>query len=109
MNEGWSLLSTHGSVLFFIASKPESTHREIARALNVTEKRVADVIRHLAQAEFITVHRAGRRNWYSLNRDAHFRAPPFAHICVDEVVRILENEDGSGVQERQLSESVLAS
>lgn len=93
MNAGWSLLSTHGSVLFYIATNPESTHREIARALNVTEKRVADVIRHLAQEEFVTVHRSGRRNWYTLNGSAHFRAPPFAHVSVDEVVRILDTEE----------------
>ena len=99
MNASWSLLSTHGSVLFYIASNPESTHREIARALNVTEKRVADVIRHLADADFVTVHRSGRRNWYTLNRDAHFRSPPLAHVSVDEVVRILGTEEEAAALE----------
>ncbi len=105
MNAGWSLLSTHGSVLFYIASNPESTHREIARALNVTEKRVADVIRHLADAGFIGVHRAGRRNWYTLNRSAHFRSPPLAHVSVDEVVRILGTEEEAAAHEGVLSEA----
>jgi DNA-binding IscR family transcriptional regulator len=103
MSAGWSLLSTHGAVLFYIAGNPESTHRQIARALNVTEKRVADVIRHLAQEDFICVHRAGRRNWYSLNRSAQFRSPPLANVCLDDVVRIIESEGRGTIEASEVA------
>ena len=76
----WTLLTSHGLALLYVAEHPDATIREIAAALALTERRVADLIRDLAAEGFIVVRRKGRRNLYTLNRDARFRHPVIADI-----------------------------
>ena len=76
----WTLVTSHGLTLLYVAEHPDATIREIAAALALTERRVADLIRDLAAEGFIVVRRKGRRNLYTLNWDARFRHPVIADI-----------------------------
>src|SRR5262245_31832350 len=88
----WTLVTSHGLVLLFIAGSPNATIREIAENLELTERRIADVIRDLERAQMITVTREGRRNRYSLNADAHFRHPLMASIPIKNFISIWQRE-----------------
>jgi predicted transcriptional regulator len=88
----WTLVTSHGLVLLFIAGSPNATIREIAENLELTERRIADVIRDLERARMITVTREGRRNRYALNPDAHFRHPLMAAIPVKNFIAIWRRE-----------------
>ncbi len=88
-NKNWNLMATHGIVLFYIAANPESTMRQMSEALSLTERRIAQVVRDLAEAELLTVVRNGRRNSYSVNPHAGFRHPTLSHITLGKFVEVL--------------------
>ena len=88
----WTLVTSHGLVLIFIAGKSNATIREIAENLELTERRIADVIRDLERTGMITVTREGRRNRYALNPDAHFLHPLMADIPLKTFIAIWQRE-----------------
>jgi hypothetical protein len=85
----WNLMATHGIVLFYIAANPDSTMREMSEALSLTERRIAQVVRDLADGEFLSVTRNGRRNSYSVNPNAGFRHPTLSHVTLGKFVEML--------------------
>jgi DNA-binding transcriptional ArsR family regulator len=88
----WTLVTSHGLVLLFIAGSPNATIREISENLELTERRIADVIRDLERAHLLSVTREGRRNRYALNPDAHFRHPLVADIPIKSFIAIWQRE-----------------
>lgn len=76
----WSLLSPHGLVLFFVAVKPESTLREMAEQLGLTERTLYSVIKDLSGAQMVRTAKMGRRHSYTVNPEAKFLHPHFAHL-----------------------------
>jgi len=71
----WSLLSTHGLVLLSVADKPETTTREIADNLGMTERSVQRAITDLDGEGYIRRKRVGRHNKYQVNRKKPLRSP----------------------------------
>jgi DNA-binding transcriptional regulator GbsR (MarR family) len=82
-------MSTHGVVLFYIAAQPDSTMRQMSEALGITERRIAQVVRDLADAHLLVVTKDGRRNSYSANLDANFRHPTLSHVKLKRLVEVL--------------------
>jgi DNA-binding IscR family transcriptional regulator len=89
VSKNWNLMATHGVVLFYIAANPDATMRQMSESLNLTERRIAQVVRDLADADLLTVTRSGRRNSYSVNPDAKFRHPTLSHITLGRFVKML--------------------
>lgn len=89
MAREWNLMATHGVVLFYIAANPDSTMRQMSESLNLTERRIAQVVRDLAEANLLSVSRHGRRNSYVVNPDANFRHPTLSHIKLRKFVQVL--------------------
>lgn len=83
---GWTLMTSHGVVLFYIAANPRSTVRSIASAVGLTERRVQTVIQDLGRADMITVSKVGNRNVYQVNEDARFRHPTLSHVLLRQVI-----------------------
>ena len=83
-------METHGVVLFFIASSPNVTIREMSGALGLTERRISQVIRDLSDSDYITVKRVGRRNTYAVNPEANFRHPTLSHIKLGDFMELLQ-------------------
>ena len=75
MTSNWTLMASHGNVLFYILSRPSPTIREIASATELTDRRVSQIIRDLSVSEILRVHRRGRRNFYEVNPDSTFENP----------------------------------
>lgn len=88
----WTLVTSHGLVLLYVAGSPNATIREISEHLELTERRIADVIRDLERANMITVTREGRRNRYALNADAHFLHPLMTDIPIKAFFSIWQRE-----------------
>ena len=91
VSKNWNLMATHGVVLFYIAANPDATMRQMSESLNLTERRIAQVVRDLAEADLLTVKRNGRRNSYTVNPDANFRHPTLSHIRLGNFVRMLSS------------------
>jgi hypothetical protein len=84
----WTLLTSHGLALLYVAAHPDATIREIAGALMLTERRVADIIQDLASEELVLVSRRGRRNRYTVNSRAHFRHPLIADVPFQGLIQL---------------------
>jgi hypothetical protein len=87
-SKNWNLMATHGIVLFYIAANPDATMRQMSEALSLTERRIAQVVRDLAEGELLQITRNGRRNSYSVNPDASFRHPTLSHITLGKFVDV---------------------
>ncbi len=87
----WYLVSSHGSVLFYIALNPGCTIREIAEEMALTQRTVWGLIGDLRRAEMLHVRREGRRHHYSVNLDAEFKHPTLTglklRLVLGELVR----------------------
>jgi DNA-binding MarR family transcriptional regulator len=90
MASEWTLMETHGLVLFLIASQPDLTMRAIAETLGITERRVNQIVQDLAGADLVRKTKLGRRNFYSLNPDAGFRHPTLSHVTLGKFIEVLQ-------------------
>jgi len=63
----FSFLTTHAKNLLLIAHDPRIRMREIARLLDITERRTQRIIADLDKAGYIELERRGRRNIYTVS------------------------------------------
>jgi DNA-binding transcriptional regulator GbsR (MarR family) len=89
LKQNWTLMASHGVVLFYIAANPNSTMREMAEALELTERRIVRIVRDLSDADMLEVIKKGRRNVYSVNEDATFSHPTLSHVKLSSIVEAL--------------------
>ena len=75
IENNWYLVSSHGSILFYVAVNPNCTIKEIAAAMSLTRRTVWGVIGDLRRAEMLNVRKDGRRHHYSVNLDSPFKHP----------------------------------
>jgi DNA-binding Lrp family transcriptional regulator len=90
---GWTFLTNHGHVLVCVARDPDSTIREIANRVGITERAVQKIVSDLEASETIARFRVGRRNRYVVRRDATFRHPVESDLRVGEFVGLVATED----------------
>ena len=69
----WSFLTNHARTLVYIAQHPEARLRDIAEALEVTERTAYAVVADLTSAGYVVKERDGRRNRYAVQ--AHLPLP----------------------------------
>ena len=75
MRNHWYVVSSHGSILFYVAANPGCTVEEIAGAMWLTPRAVRTVVGDLRRAEMLHVRRKTRRHHYSVNLDAPLLHP----------------------------------
>jgi len=92
----WSLLSSQGQVLFYVALCPGCTMREIALALRLTQRAVWNAIRTLKRSRAVHIRRHGRANKHYVNLDA----PLFAPAITSLTLRALLGEIVAEAQQR---------
>jgi DNA-binding transcriptional regulator LsrR (DeoR family) len=68
-------MSSHGSVLFYVAVNPDCTITEIADDMALTRRTVWGLIGDLRRAGMLHVRKDGRRHHYAVNLDAPFLHP----------------------------------
>ena len=62
----WSFLTNHARAMLFIADDPDARLRDIASALDVTERTAYGIVADLAEAGYVVKERDGRRNRYHI-------------------------------------------
>lgn len=85
----WSFITNHGSVLAHIARNPQSTAREIARTIKITERTIHKIIASLEAEGYIERQRIGRNNVYRINPHLKLRHNAVAHIEVGNLLKVL--------------------
>jgi DNA-binding IclR family transcriptional regulator len=72
----WTFLSNHGAVLLHVARSPETTIREIAAEVGITERAAARILKDLRNEGYVESTRVGRRNTYRVNLSLPRRREP---------------------------------
>lgn len=71
----WYLVSSHGTILFYIATHPDCTISQISDDLFLTKRTVYGVVGDLRGADMVSVRPEGRRHHYRINLDAPLKHP----------------------------------
>jgi DNA-binding MarR family transcriptional regulator len=87
--ESWQLLTKHGRVLVCIARDPRIRLREIAEALDITERSAYALVGDLVTAGYIVKQRDGRRNRYVIQRNLPLPGPATAERTIGELLELL--------------------
>ncbi len=62
----WSFLTNHARALLLIARNPDARLRDIASAIDVTERTAYAIVADLSEAGYVVKERDGRRNRYHI-------------------------------------------
>jgi len=90
----WSLLSPQGAALFYVALNPGCTRREVAEALELTERTIWSLIRDLSRAGAVRSQNEGRRHRFFVNLGAPLQHPVLKGIKVRTILGGLAREPG---------------
>ena len=101
----WSLLSSQGRVLFYIAFCPGCDLKEIARAAGLTERAVWGIVVVLRRSGMVHVQKMGRRHTYQINLDAPLFHPTISGFRLGDVLGPLVDESGRNRSEQCLDPS----
>ena len=86
---GWSFLTNHGRALICIAHDPGVRLRDIAAALDITERSAFAIVTDLAEAGYVVKDKDGRRNRYQIQRHLPLRESLGQERSIGEVLDLL--------------------
>ncbi len=85
----WSFLTNHARALVCIAHDPGLRLRDIANALDITERSAYAIVTDLAEAGYIVKDRDGRRNRYQIQGHLPLRESVGRERTIGEVLDLL--------------------
>ncbi len=85
----WSFLTNHARALLFIANHPDARLRDLAGALDVTERTAYGIVVDLTDEGYVTKERDGRRNRYQIHEHLPLREPISGERTIGEVLDLL--------------------
>jgi hypothetical protein len=89
----WSFLTNHGLVLTYIGRHPDSTGREIAAAVGITERAVRAIVDDLRRADYVERARVGRRNRYRIHPGRPVQYLGDRAVTVGELLNLLWRDE----------------
>ena len=92
----WYLVSSRGSIIFYIAVNPGCTAAQIADATSLTRRSVAAILSDLKRAGMITTKTVGRRHHFTINMRASFLHPTLPEfplgVILDELASLRDDK-----------------
>ena len=85
----WQLLTNHAVVLIHVFEHPNSTLREIARAVDITERAVQTILKQLEEDDCVRKVKAGRKNRYTVNLPNVLARGTQGPYTIEEIVTAL--------------------
>ena len=85
----WTFLSNHGHVLVSLARDPDTRTRDVAEAVGITERAVQQIVHDLVEQGYVEKMRVGRRNRYTIVREAHLRHQQVSRVTLGELLDLL--------------------
>lgn len=82
----WAFFSNHGYVLLYVDAHPDARLRDIALAVDITERTVHHIISQLAEEGYVSLQRVGRRTSYTVHRQLPLRHPLAAKHSLGELL-----------------------
>ena len=87
--DAWKFLTNHGLIFVFKSLNPESTVREIAIELGLTERAVHRVLRDLETDQYLAKEKVGRGSRYRVNEEMPLRHPLVDEVLVKDILAVL--------------------
>lgn len=91
----WSFLTNHGRALVFIAHDPGVRLRDIAAALDISERGAYGIVTDLANAGYIIKDKDGRRNRYEIQSHLPLGESVARERTIGELLAVLVDADRS--------------
>ena len=88
----WTFFSNYAHVLICLADSPDARLRDVADKVGITERTAFRIIGELEEAGILERVKEGRRNHYSINRDAHLRHAIEEHCTVGDLLHTVLNK-----------------
>jgi len=85
---GFRFITNHACALGYLAGHPEARLRDIAAALDVTERTALTIVTELDEAGYLIRKREGRRNRYQVQPHVVL-SPPISHRTVGDLVELV--------------------
>jgi hypothetical protein len=85
----WSFLTNHARAILFLADRPDARLRDLATALDVTERTAFAVVADLIRDGYVVKEKDGRRNRYHIVADRPLRDPLSMERTIGELVELL--------------------
>jgi len=85
----WTFITKHGLVLSYISRHPRSTTREIASALDFTERTAHKIIADLESSGYLKRRKIGRSNTYRINPDLPLRHETTTDAVIGDLLEVL--------------------
>lgn len=93
----WSFITNHARVLLFIAGHPDARLRDLAAAVDITERTAFGIVTDLVEAGYVIKERGGRRNRYHIQDHLPMRDPVSRQRTIGDVLRLLgDDHDPAG-------------
>ena len=91
----WGFLTKHGRALVCIAHDPGVRLRDIATALDVTERSAYGIVNDLAEAGYVVKDKDGRRNRYQVQAHLPLREAIGREPTIGQVLELLVDSNTS--------------
>ena len=85
----WSFITNHARVLLLLAGDPDTRLRDLAAALDITERTAYGIVTDLVEAGYLIKHRGGRRNRYHIQEHLPLPDPIGRERTIGEVLELL--------------------
>ena len=85
----WSFLTNHARALLFIAGNADARLRDLAVALDVTERTAYAIVMDLTESGYVVKERDGRRNRYHIQDHLPLRDRMSQKRTIGEVLDLL--------------------
>ncbi|MDQ1403306.1 MAG: hypothetical protein QOG03_1622 [Actinomycetota bacterium] len=85
----WSFLTNHARALLFIAERADARLRDLADALDITERTAYAIVADLTDAGYVVKEREGRRNRYHVQKHLPLRAGIGRERTIGDVLDLL--------------------
>jgi DNA-binding IclR family transcriptional regulator len=85
----WSFLTNHARALVFIAQNPDVRLRDLAVALDVTERTAYGIVVDLTESGYVVKEKDGRRNRYHIQEHLPLRDSLGRERTIGEVLDLL--------------------
>ncbi len=85
----WTFLTNHAHVMVCLRRDPSARIRDVADAVDITERAAQRIVSELEGAGYLTRTREGRRNSYALHQELPLRHPLEGGHTVGELLDLL--------------------
>ena len=96
----WNFITNHGLVLLYISQNPQCTMRDMAAALDVTERSIQRVLKDLDAEGYVTWQGTGKGNIYKINHTRELKHELTKDSLVGDLLDLLSHKKRKGEKRR---------